>query len=139
MGKWGNGRMGEWEKGEMRKCKMRERIKKKHTQVCNSEGGICAKRITHAPKARYTPAQAGYTTPEAKRPEGTPPKSLIILRLLVTLLSLFLFSCFRCGLLDLFLLVLSFSHDIVVLKFLTQMTTIYSKFPNEKVHANAPE
>jgi hypothetical protein len=30
-------------------------------------------------------------------------------------------------------LVLSFTHDIIVLKFLTQMTTIYSKFPNGKI------
>ena len=102
----------------------------KCTRKCAiQKGGTCAKRISHSPKASYTPAQAGYTTPEAKRPEGTPPKSLIILRFLLTLLSLFLFSCLRCGLLDLFLLVLSFSHDIVVLKFLSQMTTFYFKFP----------
>ena len=107
--------------------------KKKSTRKCAiQKGGTCAKRISHAPKASYTPAQAGYTPPEAKRPEGTLPKVLVILRFLLTLLSLFLFSCLRCGLLDLFLLVLSFTHDIVVLKFLTQMTTIYSKFPNGK-------
>lgn len=83
-------------------------------------------------KGALHPRTSGVHPSGSEAPGGYTPKVLVILRFLVTLLRLFLFSSFSSRFLNFFLLVLSFSHDIVVLKFLDQMTTFYSKFPNRK-------